>query len=299
MINKIITSLFLLFITASCNFEGVKKAPIALSDDYFNTNSNDSIKDNLPKGDTKTIEIKSDTLQNGSLNDLVWNGEKGLRVEWVKKNSNQRKILAKDVVLVNYKARVAGGDVYDSNTKIGFPVPIKSGIGMLVEGWEIGLEQMHVGDSGRIMIPTNLAYGEVGILNVVPQNASIIVDIAIIKVIEPIELLDGVKLYKYETDDSGVFPTKNQKITFNYFAYTSGQNGELYDNSYQKGHPFSFQFENDNVVDGLHIGFSKLKANERAFIEIPSKVAYGKKGLVELVPPNTDIVFDVRVESIK
>jgi FKBP-type peptidyl-prolyl cis-trans isomerase len=149
------------------------------------------------------------------------------------------------------------------------------------------------------MIPSKLAYGEAGIFGRVPQNADIIVDIEIVSIIEPIELLDGVKLYKYESVSEQILPRKNQLITFHYFAYRTGKDARMYTNSYEKGEPFSFKFENDNVVDGLHIGFSKLSENEKAFIEIPSEVAYGKKGLLDLVPSNTNIVFDVRVKSIK
>ena len=41
-----------------------------------------------------------------------------------------------------------------------------------------------------------------------------------------------------------------------------------------------------------------VRSGENAFIEIPSKLAYGSKGLVDLVPKNTDIVYDVRILSI-
>jgi FKBP-type peptidyl-prolyl cis-trans isomerase len=229
---------------------------------------------------------------------LVWNGENGLRIEWSNKN-NENKINLHDVVMINYTCRVARGEVYDSNSEVGKPIPIKTGIGQLIKGWEIAILQMHVLDEGRIMIPSKLGYGEAGLLGVVPQNADIIVDIEIIDKIEPIELLDGVKVYKYEMKNEGAYPTKNQTITFDYFAFKQGSKPGMYDNSYEKGNPFSFKFENDNVVDGLHIGFSTIKANEKAFIEIPAAVAYGSKGLVDLVPKNTPIVFDVRVESIK
>ncbi len=149
------------------------------------------------------------------------------------------------------------------------------------------------------MIPAKLGYGETGLLGVVPQNADIIVDIEIVSKVEPIVLQEGVKIYKYEQISEGAYPQKNQEITFDYFAFKTGDDAGMYNNSYEGGEPFSFKFENDNVIDGLHIGFSKIRANEKVYIHIPTKLAYGSKGLVDMVPPNTDIVFDVRVESIK
>ncbi len=293
---RLLSLLTLVLIISSCNLEGVKKKPEQNFFEMIDT----SIVEMVKEVDEVTLPINliKDTLDNGSKNDLVWNGKNGLRIEWITKKESNR-IKQGNVVLVNYKARVARGEVYDSNTKLNKPVPLKTGIGQLISGWETGLLQMSVGDKGRIMIPSKLAYGEAGILGRVPQNSDIIIDIEIIAIVEPIELIDGVKLYKYESVTEQVFATKNQLITFHYFAYRTGKTARMYTNSYEKGEPFQIKFENDNVVEGLHIGLSQISANEKAFIEIPAEMAYGKKGLLDLVPGNTDIIFDVRVESIK
>jgi FKBP-type peptidyl-prolyl cis-trans isomerase len=296
MFNRLLSVLLLLITISACNLEGVKKKT---EPNFFEVIDTSKIESIDPLNDNNTPKkIISDTLKNGNKNDLVWNSENGLRVEWETKQSNN-KIQKGNVVLVNYKARVARGEVYDSNTELNKPIPLKTGIGQLIPGWETGLLQMSAGDKGRILIPSKLAYGKAGILGRVPQNADIIVDIEIVAIIEPIILLDGVKLYKYESVTEQVFPTKDQLITFHYFAYRTGENPKMYTNSYEKGEPFKIKFENDNVVEGLHIGLGQVSANEKAFIEIPAEVAYGKKGLLDLVPSNTDIVFDVRVESIK
>src|SRR5688500_11625732 len=118
---------------------------------------------------------------------------------------------------------------------------------------------MNVGDKGRIMIPNALAYGEDGYLDKVPPQADIIVEIEIVKRIEPIVLDEGVKVYKWKSVKEGKTPVKNQLITFDYFAYTMGKEGRMYDNSYQNAVPFSFKFENAGVIDGLHQGMSVMK----------------------------------------
>lgn len=291
MKTKIYFSIFITLIIASCTLEGVKENTSQPVSDSIVSIKETEHNISLP-------EIKNDTLEDGMKNEMVWNGERGLRIEWSHKNTGN-KIKLHDVIMVNYEARVARGEIYDSNVEIGIPVALKTGIGQLIEGWEIALLEMREGDLGRIMIPSKLAYGEEGLIGVIPQNADIIVEIEIISVIEPIELEGGVKVYKYETISEGRYPQKDQTITFDYFAFKTGKNPGLYDNSYENGNPFSFKFENDNVIDGLHIGFSKIKVDEKAFIHIPSKMAYGSKGLVDLIPSNTDIIFDVRVESVK
>ncbi|MFD1550667.1 hypothetical protein DNU06_06325 [Putridiphycobacter roseus] len=298
---KILKYLYLpLFILlfSNCEIGGIKKHQTANAD-------NDSIPE-LSAVDSAFIQLEKkvepvqiDSVKDASGNNLVWNGEDGLRIEW-KKRSNNGPILKGDVVLANFEARVARGEVYDHNMEVGHPLPLKLGVGQLLKGWETALLEMHVGDIGRIMIPSKLAYGENGYYGKVPQNADIIVEIEIVDKVKPILLSEGVKVYKYSTKDtSSSLPVKDQKITFDYFSYRKGKNAGMYDNSYAKGKPFVMQFKNDNLVDGLHQGMGVLRAGDNAFIDIPAELAYGSTGLQELVPPNTPISFDVRIISIK
>lgn len=274
-----------------------------------NTTDQASANDLITANDTVTVEenevdstvtnqpfsLLKDTI-NGQINEMVYQREDGLRIEWKRKKDDP--ILLNEVVMVNYEARIAGGDVYDSNEELGEPVPLKTNIEMMVPGFEEGLLAMNVGDKGRIMIPMALGYGETGYPGLVPPEADLIIEIEIVERIEPIILEEGVKVYRWKTNEHGLTPEKGQLITFDYFAYKKGENAGMYDNSFQNSQPFSFNFENDNVVDGLHQGMSVLKQDENAFIEIPSNLAYGNKGLVDLVPKNTDIVYDVRISSI-
>jgi peptidylprolyl isomerase len=262
-------------------------------------NANDTTADQNETVDSTVTDqpfsLLKDTI-NGQINEMVFQREDGLRIEWKRKNDDP--ILLNEVVMVNYEARVAGGEVYDSNNETGDPLPLKTNIGMMVPGFEQGLLKMNVGDKGRIMIPMALGYGETGYPGLVPPEADLIIEIEIVERITPIILEEGVKVYRWKTNNQGLVPEKGQTITFDYFAYKKGEKAGMYDNSFQNSQPFSFDFQNDNVVDGLHQGMSVLKQAEKAFIEIPSALAYGGKGLVDLVPKNTDIVYDVRISSI-
>ncbi|UKN01886.1 FKBP-type peptidyl-prolyl cis-trans isomerase [Paracrocinitomix mangrovi] len=293
MRNKLIY-FFSLITFVACTLEGVDEDENNHDNDQITVNEVDST-DN--SDEQQSSMLKADSI-NGVANEMVFQREDGLRIEWEIKKT-ERPIDLNDVVLVNYKARVAAGEQFDSNSELGEPVPLKSNIGVMLPGWEQGLVEMSEGDIGRIMIPAALAYGEDGYKTIVPPKADIIVDIEIVEKVEPIVLEDGVKVYKYKKVIDGAIPKKEQKITFDYFAFRKGKDPGMYDNSYQNATPFSFKFENDNVVEGLHIGMSVMKAGESAFIEIPAKVAYGKKGLIDHVPANTDIVYDVRVSTIE
>lgn len=280
--------LFLFIPLVACQLEGV---------DTDNPNGDGIIENAVDSVDVEDEALMLTDSIDGEPNEMVLQAANGLRIEWdVKKDD---KIQENDVVMVNYTARVAAGDIYDTNKELGDPVPLKTNIGMMIEGWELGLREMHIGDKGRIMIPASMAYGEDGYLTVVPPKADIIVDIEIVSRVKPINLEDGVKVYKWKTTVDGANPKVGQRITFDYFAYKKGKNAGIYDNSYQNENSFSFKFESDKVVAGLHIGMAVMKPGENAFIEIPAKAAYGSRGLLDLVPKNTDIVYDVRVQSIE
>jgi peptidylprolyl isomerase len=297
-VKTIIWVTSLLFLAQSCNLDGVNTET--------NEDGQNSVVDTnsvIEGGDVDSFGFDKSNMMlpdsvNGAPNKMVLQLNDGLRIEWSKKNENNP-IRLNDVVMVNYDARIATGKVYDSNKELGKPVPLKTNIGMMIDGWEIALLKMNIGDVARIMIPASLGYSEFGYEGIVPPNADLIVEIQIISRIEPIVLEEGVKVYRWKTNEAGALPTKNQTITFDYFAYTKGQKGKLYDNSFKDSQPFSFVLENDNVVDGLHQGMKVLRAEEHAFIEIPAALAYGKKGMVDLVPKNTDIVYDVRILSIE
>ncbi|MFK8045142.1 MAG: FKBP-type peptidyl-prolyl cis-trans isomerase [Crocinitomicaceae bacterium] len=293
---KLFVLVFVTVVLTSCDVSGVKNPKDSIIDTVETLSSVDSAFVNLKK---EFEPVKPDTVKDDLGLPLVWNGKDGLRIEWTIR-SQENQINNNDLVLANYEARVARAQVFDSNRGTGAPLPLKLGIGQLIKGWEKALLQMSVGDKGRIMIPSKLAYGDYGYQGKVPRNADIIVEIEIVGKIEPETLSEGVKVYKYKSVDT-TFPTpaKNQNVTFDYFTYKKGINPGLYDNSYSKGTPFTVKFENDNVVNGLHQGLSIMRQGEHAFIEIPSNLAYGKSGIAELVPPNTDIVFDLRIESIK
>ncbi len=281
------------FCLIACDVSGVNADEQEVDDSTHDSiselrNLNDTINDNV---------LLVDTID-GHANEMVYQSKNGLRVEWSNKTQNP-KVGPDNVALVNYKVRVAGGEEYDNNDKIGYPVPLKSGIGMMVEGWEIGLQEMAKGDEGRIMIPNALAYGEDGYSTIVPPNADLIVDIEIVDIVKPIKLKEGVKVYKWKEEVDAKKPVKNQEITFDYFAYYKGEGAHMYDNSFQNQEPFSFKFKNSNVMEGLQQGMAVMKAGENAFIDIPAKLAYGKKGLLDFVPANRDVVYDVRVISIE
>lgn len=54
------------------------------------------------------------------------------------------------------------GNVFDSSVKRGEPFDFTLGQGMVIRGWDNGLQNMCVGERRRLTIPSNLGYGDHG-----------------------------------------------------------------------------------------------------------------------------------------
>ena len=54
------------------------------------------------------------------------------------------------------------GEEFDSSWNRGAPLDFRLGVGMVITGWDKGIEGMKVGGRRKLTIPSHLAYGERG-----------------------------------------------------------------------------------------------------------------------------------------
>jgi FKBP-type peptidyl-prolyl cis-trans isomerase len=87
-----------------------------------------------------------------------------------------------DMVTVHYTGRLENGNVFDSSHKRGKPFRFQLGRGKVIRGWDMGVSKMSVGQSCRLFIPPEFAYGSGGIPGTIPQNAKLIFDIDLLKI---------------------------------------------------------------------------------------------------------------------
>ena len=66
------------------------------------------------------------------------------------------------------------GEEFDSSYGRGAPLEFPLGAGMVIKGWEQGIEGMRVGGRRKLVIPPHLAYGSRGAGGVIGPNATLI-----------------------------------------------------------------------------------------------------------------------------
>ena len=94
------------------------------------------------------------------------------------------------MVSVHYQGRLEDGTVFDDSNKRGEPISFILGNGMVIQGWEQGIEGMAIGEKRTLTIPPELGYGEAGAGDVIPPNATLVFDVELVDAIIPPTLSD-------------------------------------------------------------------------------------------------------------
>ena len=74
------------------------------------------------------------------------------------------------------------GKKFDSSRDRGMPFEFPLGAGMVIDGWEQGIEGMKVGGQRTLIIPPHLGYGAQGAPGAIPPNATLIFDVELMGV---------------------------------------------------------------------------------------------------------------------
>ena len=97
----------------------------------------------------------------------------GMKVEILKEGTGEG-AKAGDNIVVNYTGTLPDGTKFDSSVDRNQPFPYTLGQNQVIKGWELGLLGMKVGETRKLTIPPELAYGAAGRPPVIPQNATLI-----------------------------------------------------------------------------------------------------------------------------
>jgi FKBP-type peptidyl-prolyl cis-trans isomerase len=76
-------------------------------------------------------------------------------------------------------------------------------------------------------------------------------------------------------------------------------NSSKFDDSGPKGQPFTYvRGQQWQVVAGLEKALAGMSEGEKATFIMPSKLAFGVKGLADIVPPFTPVIYEVEVKRV-
>lgn len=91
---------------------------------------------------------------------------------------------------------------------------------------------------------------------------------------------------------NGIVAAEGRKVTFRYSAYLP--NGSLVESQRQ---PIEAEM-NDGMIKGLRFGIAGMHAGGTRRLVVPPSLAYGRSQ-VGSVPPNSTLVFDIELVSVR
>lgn len=83
-----------------------------------------------------------------------------------------------------------------------------------------------------------------------------------------------------------------QQVKVHYYGCLT--NGNMFDNSYERGEPYVYPANVGQMIPGFDEGVMQLNRGGKAILFIPPKLGYGEQG-VGPIPPNSELVFYVEV----
>lgn len=116
------------------------------------------------------------------------------------------------------------------------------------------------------------------------------------------------KMTEFTTTDTklgeGREAEKGLTITVHYSGWIYDENendkkGNKFDSSKDRNEPFTFVLGVGQVIKGWDDGFAGMKIGGTRTIIIPSEMGYGTRGAGNVIPPNTDLIFDVELLGIQ
>ena len=81
------------------------------------------------------------------------------------------------------------------------------------------------------------------------------------------------------------------------FIQYTGQleNGTIFDSTQKHGRSFEFVIGSKKVIQGMSQGVTGMRVGGKRQIFIPSELAYGERAMGALIPPNSNLIFDVEL----
>ncbi len=101
-------------------------------------------------------------------------------------------------------------------------------------------------------------------------------------------------VYHVLVEGGGASPRATDGVTVHYRGTLA--DGKEFDSSYSRGQPATFPL--NGVIRCWTEGLQRMKVGGKARLTCPSQIAYGTRGVDNVIPPNATLTFEVELISI-
>lgn len=105
----------------------------------------------------------------------------------------------------------------------------------------------------------------------------------------------GLKIL-IEKEGQGRKPKAGEFVQVHYTGYLP--DGTKFDSSVDRGQPIGFKVGTGRVIAGWDKGIMQLNKGTKAILFIPPYLGYGERGAGGVIPPNSDLIFEVELVKV-
>ena len=105
-----------------------------------------------------------------------------LQIDILKEGNGEIKTKKGDTIAVHYVGTLEDGTKFDSSLDREETFSFTIGAGQVIKGWDEGTVGMKIGEKRKLIVPSELGYGNRGAGNIIPPNATLIFEVELISI---------------------------------------------------------------------------------------------------------------------
>ncbi len=206
------------------------------------------------------------------------------------------------MVTIHYTGWTTDGKVFDTTRKENAAATFT--LDSLIKGWQLGIPGMKAGGVRRLLIPSDLGYGDRGSPPDIPAKATLVFEIEMVnpwtvpavdaKEWKAVEGAEGLKVWDVK-EGKGEAAKATDTVTIHYTGWTT--DGTIFDSSHKRGEPATFGLS--GLIKGWQLGLPGMKPGGVRRLLIPYALAYGEKGRPPLIPEKATLIFEIEFIEAK
>ncbi|MFQ5578561.1 MAG: FKBP-type peptidyl-prolyl cis-trans isomerase, partial [Anaerolineae bacterium] len=171
-----------------------------------------------------------------------------------------------------------------------------------------GMQLLNTGSKAKLIIPPDLAFGELGAGNVIPPNATLYFEVELLDIlpgspadpaeVDPADFLDaenGVQYYNLETG-TGEAVEMGQPVVVHYTGWLD--DGTKLGSSIDQARPVTIVLGEGQFIPGVDEAIAAMKVGGKRQLVIPGELAFGPQGAPGGTPDASLIVEVELVEAL-
>jgi peptidylprolyl isomerase len=109
-------------------------------------------------------------------------------------------------------------------------------------------------------------------------------------------LEDGVEyIVLADGPADGALPGERAKVEIHYEGRLDSKPGEAFDSSFPDKETVSFGV--GDVIPGFSAALKRMRPGDSWLVFIPAAMGYGEDGAADVIPPNSDLLFEIEMKS--